>query len=129
MTQLMLLTHGDWGISLVESARMIVGNIHGVHIFPLYPEDALAGYTEKIRDALEKADGRQVLMISDLNGGTTSNVAAVLSRTYENVSAVCGLGMEMLIAASELREELEGRELVKAVLSWTAEKNRDLECD
>lgn len=129
MTELMLLTHGDWGASLVESARMIVGTIHGVRVFPLYPEDALADYTEKIRQALEKADGQEILMLSDLNGGTTSNVAAVFGRTYENVSAVCGLSMEMLIAASELREELEGRELAKAVLTWTAEKNRDLECD
>lgn len=126
MTDLMLLTHGDWGAALLGSAEMIVGKIHGVQSFPLYPEDALADYTEKIKNALDKKGDRKILMISDLNGGTTSNVAAVFSRSYENVWAVCGLGMEMLIAAGELREDLEGGDLAKAVLAWTAEKNRDL---
>ena len=82
---------------------------------------------EKIRAVIEKSKGQDILLISDLNGGTTSNVAAVFSKTYENVHALCGLGMEMLIAAEELREELSGKKLAKEVLSWGREKNRDLE--
>ena len=127
MTKLLLLTHGCWGEELIKSAELVVGVIRDAETFALEPEDALADYMEKIRAVIEKSKGQDILLISDLNEGTTSNVAAVFSKTYENVNAVCGLGMEMLIAAEELREELKSKELVKAILKWTAEKNRDLE--
>ena len=127
MTKLLLLTHGCWGEELIKSAELVVGEIREAEAFALEPEDALSDYMEKIRVVIEKSKGQDILLISDLNGGTTSNVAAVFSKTYENVHALCGLGMEMLIAAEELREELSGKKLAKEVLSWGREKNRDLE--
>lgn len=127
MTKLLLLTHGCWGEELLKCAELVVGKIHDAEAFGLEPEDALADYMEKIRTTIDESEGQDILLISDLNGGTTSNVAAVFSKTYENVHGLCGLGMEMLIAAEELREELCGKELLKGVLSWVGEKNRDLE--
>ena len=83
MTKLLLLTHGCWGEELIKSAELVVGEIRDAEAFALEPEDALADYMEKIRAVIEKSKGQDILLISDLNGGTTSNVAAVFSKTMK----------------------------------------------
>ena len=43
--QILLLTHGGWGMSLVKGVRMILGAVDFVSEVPLLPEMTLPEYT------------------------------------------------------------------------------------
>lgn len=103
---LLLLTHGDWGRALVESAQTIAGKIHNTHTFPLEQDKAVSEYIEEIRAFAEQKKPDEVFLISDLRGGTTSNVAAVLCHRHD-LYGVSGLSMDMLLLADDLREHCE----------------------
>lgn len=123
-TEIFLLTHSHWGDALKEAAETIVGPIRNCKQFALMPEDALADYIGKIEQCIEEEE--QILMLTDLLGGTSSNVAAIFCQKNNNVMALSGLSMEMLIAADELRDEYAGEELIIKILDQVVENSQNL---
>lgn len=123
-TEIFLLTHSHWGDALKEAAETIVGPIRNCKQFALMPEDALVDYIGKIEQCIEGEE--QILMLTDLLGGTSSNVAAIFCQKNNNVMALSGLSMEMLIAADELRDEYAGEELIIKILDQVVENSQNL---
>lgn len=123
-TEIFLLTHSHWGDALKEAAETIVGPIRNCQQFALMPEDSLADYIRKIEQRIEEE--RQILMLTDLLGGTSSNVAAIFCKKNNNIMALSGLSMEMLLAADELRDEYTGKELIIKILNRIVENSRNL---
>lgn len=123
-TMLILLTHGNWGEELLEAAEMIVGKIHSCEALGLMPEHAAADYRARLDKAMEGE--KEILLLADIKGGTPSNIAAVYARREEQIQAVCGLSLEMLLAADRLRMEYSGRELAEKILEEVKEKLADL---
>ncbi len=114
MPYIIILTHGRWGEELVKGAEMICGKIENVYTFPLLPEQSTKDYTEQIENLLQDAPKGSII-IADLFGGTTSNVAAIISSKYD-VIALSGLDIAMLIAADELRTKCTREELGNKIL-------------
>lgn len=100
--EILLLTHGGWGIKLVESLRMIVGEIEGVYEIALTPVDTFEEFYQKVKDKLTDMPENS-LIITDIFGGTTSNVAARLSMDFK-VNVMSGLNAPMLLEAITSRE-------------------------
>lgn len=117
---ILLLTHGSWGEELITAAEMIVGKIPRCTALGIMPEDALSDYMEKIEEEI-KGKG-EVIILADLNGGSPSNIASVYAKRNENIFALCGLSLEMLISVSSFREEYSGKELIEKVLCEVKEK-------
>lgn len=63
------------------------------------------------------------MLLTDLAGGTPSNIAGVYAKKYGTVYAVCGLNMEMLICADNLRNTYYGGELVDKIENSSKRKN------
>lgn len=66
------------------------------------------------------------MLLTDLAGGTPSNIAGVYAKKYGTVYAVCGLNMEMLICADNLRNTYYGGELVDKIEISVKEKKLNL---
>lgn len=114
-TAIFILTHGDWGKYLIESTETIIGKIEDIYFFPLYNATSLEIYKADIIDKMQSISGYEFLLLSDLLGGTASNIAGTISLAY-NVRAISGLSMKMLIEADELRNEYHCEELVDKIL-------------
>jgi mannose/fructose-specific phosphotransferase system component IIA len=110
-----ILTHGRVGEELVNSAQMILGPLKDVYTFPLLTGMSPEEYREQIVKVMDMAPEGSIIM-TDLFGGTTSNIAALLSQKYR-VSAVSGVNMAMLIEADLLRNSCVGEELANALIA------------
>ncbi|MBZ2175993.1 hypothetical protein K8M07_12160 [Schnuerera sp. xch1] len=97
-TKILLLTHGGWGMSLVRGVEMILGKIDFVKEVPLLPNDTLLDYKKKVIAISEKMS-EDSLILTDVLGGTTTNVAAVVGR-QRGIKVICGLNAPLLITAS-----------------------------
>lgn len=93
---------------------MICGKIENVYTFSLLPEQSMKDYMEQIENLLQDTPKGSII-IADLFGGTTSNVAAIISSRYD-VIALSGLDIAMLIAADELRDKYIGDKLGENLL-------------
>lgn len=122
--KLILLTHGNWGKELLSAAEMIVGRIASCQALELMPEHAVADYRIRLEKEME-GEG-EVLILADIKGGTPANIASVYAKTNEHVQALCGLSLEMLLAADRLRRERSGEELVTAILQEIKGRLTDL---
>lgn len=96
---ILLLTHNGWGEELVQSVQLIAGKIDKVYEVALLPNDSLSDYLKRVTEQINnlKWNGK-LLILTDINGGTPSNVALRLSRDFEIV-AISGLCTSMLLDA------------------------------
>lgn len=95
--QILLLTHGGWGMSLVKGVRMILGAVDFVDEVPLLPEMTLPEYLGKVKAQVEKLPEGS-LILTDVFGGTTTNVGAKLGKDF-NIKVYSGLNAPMLLEA------------------------------
>ena len=95
--QILLLTHGGWGMSLVQGVRMILGSVDFVKEVALLPEMTLPEYMGLVKAEVETLPEGSLIM-TDVFGGTTTNVAAKLGREY-GIKVYSGLNAPMLLAA------------------------------
>lgn len=110
---IVILTHGRAGEELVKSAEMILGKLKNVYVFSLLQGMQPESFKAEVENVLSKSP-EGTLVITDLFGGTPSNVSIMLSREYK-ISVVTGLNIAMLIEADSKRSTLRGDELAKVV--------------
>lgn len=111
---ILVVTHGDCGKEIIKSAEMIIGTQKHVKALSLLPGIDPEEFLTEVQKGLEgMADGS--LVMSDLFGGTPSNVSAALIG-YMNIAAVTGINLAMFIEAIVLRCNMAGEELAEAVL-------------
>lgn len=106
---------------MLKSVQMIVGEISNVHEVALNAEDSLPEYLERVKTQIEQLEWQEnLLILTDIKGGTPSNVALRLSKDYK-VVAISGLCASMLLEAV-MKQETGGftrgiaQEIHKAVV-------------
>ena len=69
---IILLSHGPFAVSLVETAQMIFGDSENIAAFSLEAGDDIDKYREAFVDMIEKFPKGSLIMV-DLFGGTPCN--------------------------------------------------------
>jgi PTS system mannose-specific IIA component len=103
MVGLVLISHGQMGHYLLESAELIAGTQEQVATVSLVPEDSPESFQAKMLSAIQSIDtDKGLLVLSDLCGGTPWNCTAVLSRD-EELECLTGMNLPMLLEILMIR--------------------------
>ena len=99
---LLVVTHGRLADEMEKAARHIVGEVSHLASISLDWDDDVADARRRIEDGIAKVavDGR-VLILTDMFGGTPSNVALSLLEPGR-VDVVTGVNLPMLIKFANL---------------------------
>ena len=102
MIGIVVITHGALAQELVGAARMIVGELPNAAAVSIgWGEDPGAA-RQAIEAALTQVGGEEVLILTDMFGGTPTNLSLpFLSRRVEIVT---GVNLPMLIKLASLRK-------------------------
>jgi PTS system mannose-specific IIA component len=101
-----LATHGELGRALIAAMEMIVGVQPRVTALSLQVTDRIEDAAERLRAAVESADdGDGVLVLTDMLGGTPSNICLSLIGGPRPVEVVSGVSLPMLLKAVQARRE------------------------
>ena len=94
MATMLILTHGPLGQGLLDTCKMIVGDVESVAVLSFEPGEG----PEDLKAKLEAiaAEAGELLCLTDLQGGTPARVAASLSQTSP-VAVVCGVNLPMVL--------------------------------
>jgi mannose/fructose/sorbose-specific phosphotransferase system IIA component len=117
MVKIILVTHGDMARAMLETAAKICSFEEGtIDVFTVSGNkvdlNVVAGGIK------EKIDPQGTLILVDIFGGTSCNIASALTHGMPNVHVICGVNLNMLLAAINHRNNFSADELVKKVLEY-----------
>ena len=114
MIGLILVTHGRLADQFVEAMEHVVGPQEAVETVCIGPNDDMEKRREEIAAAIENVDsGKGVIVLTDLFGGTPSNLAISLLRAG-HVEVIAGINLPMLIRLARARKKMNVVEAVEA---------------
>lgn len=97
MVGILILTHGDLARELFASAQKIAGDLENFEALPLSWSDGVEKAHERVAGALQRLDdGAGVLILTDIFGGTPSNIAMAF-REPGRVEVISGVNLPMVV--------------------------------
>ncbi len=98
----------------------VVGPQQRIEAICIGPEDDMEGRRNDIAESIARADdGSGVIILTDLFGGTPSNLAIILMKS-ENIEVIAGINQPMLIRLEGARKTMD----VKAAVAAAREAGR-----
>ena len=103
MIGLILVTHGRLAEEFVAAMTHVVGKQEAVATVCIGPNDDMESRRAEIEKAVKKVDsGAGAIILTDLFGGTPSNLAISLMRKG-SIEVIAGINLPMLIRLSKAR--------------------------
>lgn len=114
MIGLVLVTHGRLAAEFVTAMEHVVGPQSAVETICIGPEDDMELRRADIAKAIQGVDsGRGVIVLTDLFGGTPSNLAISLMSPGK-IEVIAGINLPMLIRLEGARRTMNVKDAVAA---------------
>ena len=109
---MILVTHGRLAEELIAALEHVVGPQDSIAAICIGPDDDMEQHRQKIiEQTRETDDGDGVVLLTDMFGGTPSNLAiSVMDKV--NVEVIAGVNLPMLIKLTSVRDSLPLAEAV-----------------
>ena len=110
-----IISHGQVANELLTAAETVVGDISHVTAVSIGWHDDVEIAQDQVERAIASVSGGAgVLLMTDMFGGTPTNIAAMFLRDGE-VEMVTGVNLPMVIKLASTNKELTLSEMAKAV--------------
>ncbi len=114
MIGLILVTHGALADEFINAMEHVVGRQTDIVGICIGPNDDMERRRKEIADAIRRVDsGSGVIILTDLFGGTPSNLAISLMQAGR-VEVIAGINLPMLIRLAKARGSMPVREATLA---------------
>jgi PTS system mannose-specific IIA component len=120
MIGLVLVTHGRLAVEFVTAMEHVVGAQERIEAICIGPDDDMEARRNDIAEAIGRVnDGHGTIVLTDLFGGTPSNLAISLMKS-EDIEVIAGVNLPMLIRLEGARRTMN----VKAAVAAAREAGR-----
>ena len=120
MIGLVLVTHGRLAHEFVVAMEHVVGPQQAIATICIGPDDDMEARRNDIGEAIRGVErGTGVIMLTDLFGGTPSNLAISLMKS-EGIEVIAGVNLPMLIRLESARRMMP----IKAAVAAAREAGR-----
>lgn len=114
MIGLVLVTHGRLASEFIVAMEHVVGPQQQIEGICIGPEDDMEERRGQIAEAIRAVDGGVgVIILTDLFGGTPSNLAISLMKS-DKIEVIAGVNLPMLIRLDGARKTMDVRGAVAA---------------
>lgn len=98
--KILLVSHGKFTSYLLKSAEMILGDMstESIEAVNFYSKDSMETLKNRVVGQIEKWSNEELLILTDLQGGTPCNVSFLLSKKYK-FHLITGVNLPMLLEA------------------------------
>lgn len=113
MIGLVLVTHGHLADEFIAATEHVVGSQQHIEAICIAAEDDMEVRRNDIAAALARVDsGQGVIMLTDMFGGTPSNLA--ISLLKPGIEVIAGVNLPMLIKLASVRKTMTVAAAVEA---------------
>lgn len=120
MIEIILVSHGNLATGILDSSKMIYGDLENVSCITLSNDGGMEYFNEELAAFLDELEvGTDVLIMADLKSGTPFNVSLVNALERKEklaIEIVSGLNLPMLIESLAIRDDLSLGELTKRAI-------------
>lgn len=110
-----IVSHGQVANELLSAAETVVGEVGHVKAVSIGWHDDVELAKNEISSAIKQvSDGKGVLLLTDMFGGTPTNISAMFIKKDE-VEIVTGVNLPMVIKLASQNEEMNLNEMAKQV--------------
>ena len=110
-----IVSHGQVANELLAAAETVVGALNHIAAVSIGWHDDVEMAKDEISRAIKKvSDGSGVLLLTDMFGGTPTNISAMFIKENE-VEIVTGVNLPMVIKLASQNRELTLTEMAKLV--------------
>jgi PTS system mannose-specific IIA component len=110
-----IVTHGQVATELLSAAETIIGNFKHITAVSIGWHDDVEAAKNEIRRAIERvSEGGGVLLMTDMFGGTPTNIASMFLQRGE-VEVVTGVNLPMVIKLASQQEGAGLEEVARLV--------------
>jgi mannose PTS system EIIA component len=114
MIGLVLVTHGRLAAEFISAMEHVVGPQLNIEAICIGPDDDMEARRRDIGTAVRSVEqGRGVIILTDMFGGTPSNLAISLMGTG-HIEVIAGVNLPMLIRLASVRKEMDVAAAVEA---------------
>jgi PTS system mannose-specific IIA component len=107
MIGMVLVTHGELATGFRAALEHVVGPQSQLETIDIGPEDDMEQRRSDILNAAARVqDGTGVVILTDMFGGTPSNLA-ISVMDGGRIEVICGMNLPMLIKLATMRENVE----------------------
>lgn len=101
---MVLVTHGRLASEFIAALEHVVGEQTGVEAICIGPDDDMEARRAEILQKIDDVDeGRGVVLLTDMFGGTPSNLA-ISTMEGGNIEVIAGINLPMLIKLASVRD-------------------------
>ncbi len=97
MRKILLITHGDFGKSLLEVATIFFGANENFKSLEFNENMEIIHLENQVLNEIDEQDSLKILCLVDIKGGTPYNVAKKISLINEDVEVCSGLNLGMIL--------------------------------
>lgn len=106
VVSIIIAGHGQLAGALMNSAEMIAGKQTGVTAVTLAPNDGIDTLDAKFKAALDSFSGKDVLILTDLWGGSPFNAAAKLvAEDIGHLALIAGVNLPLVLEAYMVKDQ------------------------
>ncbi len=118
MIGVLITTHGNLGSELIKAAELIRGSLKGIVHVSVDQTKGVEDLKKEISTAIKKLDqGRGVLILTDLFGGTPSNISLSFLKEGK-VEVITGVNLPMLLKLPDIREGIQLKEFARSIKDY-----------
>lgn len=104
MIGIVIVAHGGFADELLKATEHVVGPLEAARSVGLNPKDDLSERRQEIETAIAEVDrGAGVVIVTDLFGGTPSNLAIAAMARFTEVDVVTGANLPMMMKLATCR--------------------------
>ena len=118
MIGVLITTHGNLGSELIRAAELIRGSLKGIVHVSIDQTKGVEDLKIEISMAIKKLDqGKGVLILTDLFGGTPSNISLSFLKEGK-VEVITGVNLPMLLKLPDIREGMQLKEFARSIKDY-----------
>tara|TARA_B100000953_G_C17680035_1_gene311838 strand:+ start:96 stop:503 length:408 start_codon:yes stop_codon:yes gene_type:complete len=113
MIGIVIVSHENIAKEFLVALEHIVGKQESIEVISIFPGDDMEKRRKEIISSIKKVnDGNGVVVLTDMFGGTPSNLAISVMESNK-IEVIAGVNLPMLIKMASKRNDLNLQELVK----------------
>ncbi|MEG0164969.1 PTS sugar transporter subunit IIA [Anaerorhabdus sp.] len=127
MVQVILLSHGPLASAMLDSCAMLFGRKENFSAVCLHEDDTADTFKEKIILEIEKSiDKKEVILITDIPGGTPSNMSLLVQKSYPEIHILAGMNLPLVLECMIKSDFENATSIVNAILETGKEAIQEL---
>jgi len=117
MVKLILVTHGNLAAEMLNTAAQILGKTaEGVQTLSVTTSSSIEQGAKELKKLMDQTP-EGVIVLTDIFGGSATNIALTASKDYPKCHVITGLNLSMLLTALNSRKKLNDKELAEKIES------------